>query len=153
MNKRILSTLSVLIMLAGCTGRTPILGVEHGKLKPCPSTPNCVNSQTIGEDNFIDPIRVDFTTPETQQYLLEILKQSKKSKIITIEDNYIRAEYVSKILRFVDDVEFYFPDIDSDTMVIHVRSASRVGYYDFGVNRKRLEQIRSALRTYMNENK
>lgn len=68
-----------------------------------------------------------------------------------VEDNYIRAEFVSKIFRFVDDVEFYFPDKKSKELLIHVRSASRVGYSDLGVNRKRIEQIRRKLKTIKKE--
>jgi uncharacterized protein (DUF1499 family) len=66
-------------------------------------------------------------------------------------DNYIRAEFVSKIFRFVDDVEFYFPDKKSKELLIHVRSASRVGYSDLGVNRMRIEQIRRKLKTLKKE--
>jgi uncharacterized protein (DUF1499 family) len=75
----------------------------------------------------------------------------KQSKIVVVEDNYIRAEFVSKIFRFVDDVEFYFPDKKSKELLIHVRSASRVGYSDLGVNRKRIEQIRRKLKTIKKE--
>ena len=75
----------------------------------------------------------------------------KQSKIVVVEDNYIRAEFVSKIFRFVDDVEFYFPDKKSEELLIHVRSASRVGYSDLCVNRKRIEQIRRKLKTIKKE--
>ena len=64
----------------------------------------------------------------------------KRTKIIIREDNYIRAEFVSALFRFVDDVEFYFNDASK---TIHLRSASRVGSSDLGVNRKRMEQIRA----------
>ena len=75
----------------------------------------------------------------------------KRCKIKVVEDNYIRAEFTSKVFRFVDDVEFYFPDTKSKETIIHVRSASRVGHSDFGVNRKRIEQIRSKYKTINRE--
>jgi hypothetical protein len=73
----------------------------------------------------------------------EMLNNSMFEQIRTQTDNYIHAISKSRIFKFVDDVEFYFP---SDKSVIHIRSASRVGDSDFGVNRRRLEQIRLALR-------
>jgi len=60
-------------------------------------------------------------------------------KIITKQPNYIHIEYTSDLFKFVDDVEFYFPD---NQKIIHMKSSSRTGHYDFGVNRKRLEKIR-----------
>jgi uncharacterized protein (DUF1499 family) len=64
----------------------------------------------------------------------------KRAKIITEKDDYIHAEYTSALFRFVDDVELYF---DKAKKIIHVRSASRVGYGDMGVNRKRVEELRA----------
>ena len=63
-----------------------------------------------------------------------------RSKIVSEQDNYLHIEFTSRIMRFVDDVEFYFNDTKK---IIQVRSASRVGRSDFGVNRKRVEMIRS----------
>jgi uncharacterized protein (DUF1499 family) len=67
----------------------------------------------------------------------------KRSNIVTVGDDYIHAEFTSAFFRFVDDVEFYF---DSDAKTIHMRSASRIGYSDFGVNRKRLDDIKLMLK-------
>jgi uncharacterized protein (DUF1499 family) len=64
----------------------------------------------------------------------------KRSKIVTDLDLYIHAEFTSAFFRFVDDVEFYF---DDKAKTLHVRSASRIGRSDFGVNRKRIEELRS----------
>jgi uncharacterized protein (DUF1499 family) len=63
-----------------------------------------------------------------------------RMKVVTVKDNYIHAEFHSRLFGFVDDVEFSF---DDDQKTIHLRSASRTGYYDFGVNRKRMERIRA----------
>lgn len=124
----------------------PELGIENGQLTPCPITPNCVNSQVKDEMHDIEPILATGTSLEVKNNILKILKKLKRSKIILAEDNYIRAEFTSRLFRFVDDVEFYFPDTKTNEMTIHVRSASRVGHSDLGVNRKRIEQIRSKLK-------
>lgn len=146
MHREILIILVSLFMFTGCTGTIPDLGVENGKLKQCPSTPNCVNSQAKDKKHFIEPIFITATPLEAKNYILKILNELKQSKIVVVEDDYIRAEFASKIFRFIDDVEFYFPDKKSKELLIHVRSASRVGYSDLGVNRKRIEQIRSKLK-------
>ena len=151
MNKKILIVIASLFMFTGCSGTMPKLGVENGKLKQCPQTPNCVNSQAKDKKHFIEPIVVTATPLEAKNYILKTLNEFKQSKIVVVEDNYIRAEFFSKIFRFVDDVEFYFPDKKSKALLIDVRSASRVGYSDLGVNRKRIEQIRRILKTIKKE--
>jgi len=72
--------------------------------------------------------------------LIGVIKGMKRCRIITKDDHYIHAEFTSAFFRFVDDVEFYF---DSEAKIIQMRSASRIGYSDFGVNRERLEKLRS----------
>ena len=142
MNRHIQIVLTVLILLTGCSGKMPTLGVENGQLMPCPTTPNCVNSQTEGQKNHIEPIRIMGNSLEAKNRILNILSEWDRCQIIVAEDNYIKAEFTSSIFRFVDDVEFYFPATKYKETIIHVRSASRVGVIDFGVNRKRIEKIR-----------
>ena len=143
MNKQIAVGLITLIFLPGCVGAVPDLGIDNGKLAPCPKTPNCVNSQAVGEKHYIQPIRYAGTREEARARLLQILGTQRRAKILTAQENYIRAEFTSALFRFVDDVEFYFPKEKSDETVIHIRSASRIGYSDLGANRKRIERIRS----------
>lgn len=119
------------------------MGIENGQLIQCPTTPNCVNSQAKDKKHYIEPILMTGTPLEVKNYILKILNDLKRAKIIVAEDHYIRVEFISKVFRFIDDLEFYFPNTKSKEMTIHVRSASRVGHSDFGVNRKRIEQIRS----------
>jgi uncharacterized protein (DUF1499 family) len=71
--------------------------------------------------------------------LVALIASYRGTRLVATQDNYLRAEFRSAIFRFVDDVEFLFSE---DQPVIHVRSASRAGYYDFGVNRRRIEDIR-----------
>lgn len=122
----------------------PKLGLDNEKLMPCPSSPNCVSSQASDDSHFINPIRVNSPPSETKTQLISILEARPRTRITYQEANYIRAESVSRIFRFVDDIEFLLIEEDENRTLIHVRSASRLGYSDFDVNRKRVEQIRSA---------
>ncbi|PVV07409.1 MAG: hypothetical protein B6D77_13885 [gamma proteobacterium symbiont of Ctena orbiculata] len=146
MKKRLPVVLVILTILTGCSGTMPKLGVNNGRLMQCPDTPNCVSSQAEDEQHYIQPIQFMGTQQEAQSALLKMLETWKRTKIIVAQEEYIRAEFASMIFRFVDDVEFYLSSIKADETVIHVRSASRVGYSDFGVNRKRIERIRSKLK-------
>jgi uncharacterized protein (DUF1499 family) len=146
MNKHIPIVLIIFIFLTGCSGNLPKLGINNGQLMQCPETPNCVNSQALDEKHFIQPIHFIGTQQEARTLLLEILKAWKRVKITVTQENYIRAEFTSTVFRFVDDVEFYFPVTQTKEIIIHIRSASRVGHSDFGANRKRIEQIRTKLK-------
>ena len=148
MNKQISIVLLSFIFLTGCSGSMPKLGINNSQLMPCPKTPNCVNSQATDEKHFIQPIHFIGTRQEAQDRLLKTLKALKRTKITVVQENYIRVEFTSKMLRFVDDVEFYFPSTKAEKIIIHTRSASRVGHSDLGANRKRIEQIRNKFKAY-----
>ena len=105
----------------------------------CPSIPNCVSSIDKGRKHFLEPLRFVGSAKDAQYRLLNILSELKRARVVTVEDNFIEAEFTSFVFRFVDDVEFYYDDRHK---VIHVKSASRVGYSDLGVNRRRVEKIR-----------
>jgi len=109
------------------------------KLSPCPDSPNCVSSRSTDPARFIEPLRYTGNLADARQKLIELLENSKRTRLIRVEMDYIHAEFRSLIFNFVDDVEFYF---SSEDRIIHVRSASRTGYYDFGVNRRRVERLR-----------
>ncbi len=125
------------------TGKRPSnLGVRDGKLAPCPSTPNCVCSQSEDAEHKIEPLTYKSTPEVAFTQLKQAIASQPRTKIITQSPNYLYAEFTSAIMKFVDDVEFY---LDEDAKVIHVRSASRLGQSDLGVNRKRIETIRAKL--------
>ena len=125
------------------TGKRPSnLGVRDGKLAPCPSTPNCVCSQSEDAEHKIEPLTYKSTPEVAFTQLKQAIASQPRTKIITESPNYLYAEFTSAIMKFVDDVEFY---LDEDEKVIHVRSASRLGQSDLGVNRKRIETIRAKL--------
>jgi uncharacterized protein (DUF1499 family) len=141
--KRNLVGMVILMMLTGCSGAMPDLGIHNGELMPCPKTPNCVNSQIVGEKHYIQPLRYAGTRLEAQARLLPILESEKRTKILTARESYLRVEFTSSLFRFIDDVEFYFLIEQAGETVIHIRSASRIGYSDLGANRKRIERIRN----------
>jgi uncharacterized protein (DUF1499 family) len=119
------------------------LGVHDGKLAACPSTPNCVSSQAFDAAHAIEPIIYDTSLADAKSRLRQTISEMPRTRLIRETGNYLHFEFTTRIMRFVDDVEFYFDDA---ARRIHVRSASRVGRSDFGVNRKRVEAIRVAFR-------
>lgn len=138
-----LLTIFISLALVACTGTRPVqLGTENTNLDPCPEKPNCVNSLANQADShFIKPL-IAKNPANAHQTLVEIISQNPQAEIIVSSPSYIYAEYTSNIMKFVDDVEFLFSKDNND---IHVRSASRLGYRDFDVNRERIEAIRSEL--------
>lgn len=128
-----------MVFSTGC--KNPDIGIDNNALKPCPGSPNCVSSMAEDPSHHVEPFRYEGTAKDAKKKLISIIESTKRAKVITSENNYVHAEFTSLLFRFVDDVEFYF---DDPTPVIHVRSESRVGYSDFGVNRKRIEKIRQA---------
>ncbi len=114
------------------------LGVKDGKLASCPGSPNCVNSQAEDPQSKIEPLPAVSIAD-----LKQVIESMERTKIIEESDNYLYAEFTSKLMGYVDDVEFY---LDNNENVIHVRSASRLGKSDLGVNRKRVETIREQLK-------
>ncbi|EKF06264.1 hypothetical protein FDUTEX481_00202 [Tolypothrix sp. PCC 7601] len=119
------------------------LGVNNGLLSSCPASPNCVVSQNADTKHAIDPIPYHLERDKAREVLIKVLGVVPRTEIVEQTDNYIHALSKSRIFKFVDDVEFYLPPNEP---VIHVRSASRLGDSDLGVNRRRVEQIRLALR-------
>ena len=118
------------------------VGLRDGKLSECPDSPNCVSSQTQMKGHTIEPLSYKGSLSDAKQALLSVISSLPRTKIILDNDRYIHVTFTSHLMRFVDDVEFLFDDTNKQ---IHVRSASRVGYSDMGVNRKRVENLRKLL--------
>ncbi len=142
--KRLFFAVIGCMMIISCAGSRPDnLGVTNGRLADCPSSPNCVNSQAGDEDHAV----AAFTYEGSRQAAFDQLKKAVSScdrmTIVEEKDDYLYVECTSAIMRYVDDMEFYFPEEN----VIHVRSASRLGYSDLGVNRERVEYLRELFNT------
>ena len=127
------------MMLFSCAGQRPEnLGVYNNGLSDCPNKPNCVSSQGVDEDHFLAPFGYEGEKEAALKRLKKVISSFERMTIITERDNYLHIECSSAIIGFVDDLEFYFPEEN----LIHLRSASRLGYSDLGVNQKRVEQLR-----------
>ncbi|SFJ61422.1 Uncharacterized conserved protein, DUF1499 family [Halobacillus dabanensis] len=114
------------------------LGVKNGRLSGCPQTPNCVSTQTNQTDKKMSPLDFAKDLETTKQLVKEVLNQMERTTVVTESENYLHCIVRTKWIKFKDDVEFYF---DEDTRTVHFRSASRVGYSDFGVNKKRMKEF------------
>lgn len=134
-------TCSLLTVFQCSEKKSDMTGLKQGQLRPCPDTPNCVSSQSKDPSRFIAPLDYTGSLEASQKKLLYILKSMRGVNIITEAKNYLHVTVTSRLFRFVDDLEFYFVE---EPPGIHVRSASRMGYSDLGVNRRRIEKIRKA---------
>ena len=131
-----------LMALFSFSGTRPTnLGVQNSALAACPDSPNCVNSFSTDAEHKIDPIRFTSSPDKAFADLKQTVQSMPRTKIVTENETYLYAEFASNLMGFVDDVEFY---LDKTAGVIHVRSASRLGQSDLGVNRQRIEAIRAA---------
>ncbi len=124
-----------LLTLLGCAGERPnSLGIVNGQLAQCPDSPNCVSSFETRESHQIAPLEASLEEVRAQ------VLNMPGAQIIQEEDQYLYAEFTSRLMGFVDDVEFL-----EQAGRTHVRSASRLGHSDLGVNRKRVEALRQAI--------
>jgi uncharacterized protein (DUF1499 family) len=114
------------------------LGVRDGRLAPCKRSPNCVCSQADPSDSehYIAPIRGSLAAAR------DAVRAMPRTTIVEQKQNYLYAEFRSRLLGYVDDVEFFF-----DGQALQVRSCSRLGRRDFGVNRERVEALRQLVET------
>jgi uncharacterized protein (DUF1499 family) len=134
------------------SGKAPTnIGVRDGKLKPPATTPNSVTSQADlwpdaprKDEARIAPIALQGDGKATISKVAKVIEDLPGSHIVERRDDYLYAQFTTPLMRFVDDVEFWF---DPTAGVVQVRSASRVGRKDFGVNRARIENIRARLAT------
>ncbi|MFO1323873.1 MAG: DUF1499 domain-containing protein [Burkholderiales bacterium] len=117
------------------------LGVRDGRLAPCPAKPNCVSSQATDDEHRIAPIAFRGSASDAIVRLAGVIAAQDGATIVKRGDAYVYATFTTPIMGFVDDVEF---SVDPARHVIDVRSASRLGHSDLGVNRKRIEQLRAA---------
>lgn len=120
------------------------LGVEDGRLATCGRRRNCVSSQAAPGDaqRYVAPIAFRGNAVDAIAAARRAVESMRRSTVVRHEGNYLHAEFRSKLMGFVDDVEFTYDEGDG---VLHVRSASRLGRGDYGVNRKRVEALRARI--------
>lgn len=123
--------------------RPPGLGFSAGKFKPCSWKPNCVSSTTDSKADrahFIEPLSFTGDAVKAWARLNGVIKAAPRASVIREDAGYMQTEFRSSVIGFTDDVEFA---LDAQNSEIHVRSASRLGVRDFGVNRARIEDLRA----------
>lgn len=114
------------------------LAVHH--LTPCPEKPNCVSSLAESRSQRVEPLLIPGSADAALSHMVRAIETLPRSHIVTAADGYLHAEFTSFLFRFVDDLELvYEPGLPG----FHVRSASRSGHSDLGVNRKRIEALRA----------
>ena len=132
------------LLSAGCSEtRRPAGDVDENRLPPCPDRPNCVCSDARDERRGIEPYAITASPQKAWKALHDVLGSLPRVRIVRSTETHVHAEARSLVFRFIDDVDF---QLRPEQRTIAVRSASRVGYADFGVNRRRIEHIRQLLR-------
>ncbi|WP_020674665.1 DUF1499 domain-containing protein [Geopsychrobacter electrodiphilus] len=111
-------------------------------MAPCPSSPNCVSSDAQDNEHLVAPFQIVCPTMDAWRVARDLLSKLPRTRIVTEKPDYLHAECRSALFGFVDDLEL---NLRSSERIIAVRSASRLGYSDFGVNRRRIEGLRAAL--------
>jgi len=112
-------------------------------MKPCPSSPNCVSSQAGDPRHSMEPIPFTGSRDAAQARLRAIIQSMPRSKVMKEETGYLAVSFRSRIFGFVDEAEFSF---DEHTGSVHFRSGASTGYYDFGINRSRMQRIAEAFK-------
>lgn len=144
---RIMTTTVATGLIAACAGERPAdLGVRDGKLRPCPDSPNCVSSFAADDRHRIAPFIFTDTPDRAFARLKETLERRGDATIIEQSPTYLRVELRTRL--FVDDGEFL---LDAGKQLIHLRSASRLGWSDLGKNRDRMEAIRNEFAHFATE--
>jgi len=127
-----------LVLLSFTATRPNNLGVRDGKLAECPDTPNCVSSFTKSQTQYVPAIPFSGSESEAIDALREIMLEMDGSRVVSASSTYLYCEFSTPLFGFVDDVEVL---LDTEASIIHFRSASRVGFQDFGVNRRRVHEV------------
>ena len=129
--------------LLSCAGSPPAdLGVHDSRLAPCPSSPNCVSSDATHAAHRIAELQLAVPAAQAWRAALASVAALPRTKIVSESDIYLHAECSSAIFGFVDDLEL---QLRPKQNLIAIRSAARMGYSDFGVNRRRVENLRASL--------
>ena len=135
----IITTMSLL----SCSGQRPTnLGITDNKFTDCPAAPNCVSSDASDEPHKVLPIKFNVLANDTWQIAKQTVLKLPRTQIISETPDYLHAECTSAVFGFVDDLELQLRPADG---IIAIRSASRLGHSDFGVNRERVETFRRLL--------
>jgi uncharacterized protein (DUF1499 family) len=136
---KIMALFLIVMSAVGCVGHAQdSRNTTPADLAPCPDSPNCVSTKSKDPDHAMTPLPYLKSGRESMDRLVGIVQEMKRATIVSATPSYLHVEFRSALFRFVDDVEFVLED---SARLIHFRSASRTGYYDFGANRRRMKEI------------
>jgi len=127
----------LLILMTICSSAS----ASETQLKACPNKPNCVSSMASGSHR-VEPFKLKQGQAISPQQLSDIVQQLEQRTSLSINKHQLHADISSRLFGFIDELDLI---IDPEQGIIHVRSAARTGYYDFGVNRRRVEKLRTSL--------
>lgn len=128
------------MLLVACSSTS--IGAQNSRLKPCPSSPNCVSTEATQPNQQIAAFKIKGSVVVAWEELQRQIGNLPKTQIMTVTSDYLHAECCSALFGFVDDLEF---QLRADQGIIAIRSAARTGYSDFGVNRRRVESLRATM--------
>ena len=117
-------------------------------LNPCPDKPNCVSTLDEPNSRKMPAIKYSRSMEDTKTILVDLLESIPGCEVVVAKEGYVKAVFTSRIFRFKDDVEFLFDDREK---ILNFKSSSRIGYYDFGVNRNRMENLTKQLKMRFEE--
>jgi len=141
--KFFLGPLLLTIILWGCSGSpTERQNSESSGFLDCPDTPNCVSSLAKNLKYRVEPFKLKNDPKTSWDIVKKTVELLPRTKVVSADNNDIHAECKSLIFRFVDDLTLHLTPSNG---IIHIRSASRIGYSDLGVNRRRIENLRKKL--------
>lgn len=139
---KLLTSVLVSLLLVSCSSAVIVAkGLNEGKLAPCKSKPNCVSSFDKRDSYYMSSLDLRMSESEIIDKIIILLKERTDVEVITVEEGYIHAVFTTNLMKFKDDVEFL---VKKNT--VHFRSESRVGYSDWGVNKKRIEEFKAYLK-------
>ena len=125
-------------VLSGCgASQKAEIGLVNGSLRSCPDSPNCVSSMAVDAEQHVKPFALQMAPDEAWPAAKHAILKLPRTQIVSSTDDYLHAECRSAVFGFVDDLEL---QLLAEQQQIEIRSAARSGYYDFGVNRKRVEE-------------
>ena len=147
----ILIVVSILFIMARLSELCASPQTGSANLKPCPDKPNCVCSEYINDTgHYVKPLRLSTEQLSKAISYIKLSVQSLGGEIQAENNTYLAATFSSSFFGFIDDVEFR---IDAENKLIHIRSAARLGHSDFGVNKKRVNNLKTSLRQQLGQTK
>jgi uncharacterized protein (DUF1499 family) len=136
-------TIAAVAVLIGCAGSGKDIDMNQlDRLSGCSGPPNCVSSESEDSRRSVAPMQLLGDSASQWEAIQDVVGRLPRSRIIKATDRYLHVTLKSRVLGFVDDLEL---KLDPQTKTISIRSASRSGYFDFGVNRRRVENLRQQL--------